>query len=164
MRGAENSKTSPQTIMQAFRQASDLVAESSTLDDMINAYDKVVRFCSGTVACRTERSTKRDVLLYWAYDNIARAYVKKGMPSAAELYFEKALGVAHDEKQKARVLERMLDAAGAQDMRVADKCRKILRIVNQLTDIYSRRPDNSDLKRINELGEKTLSVLKKAEN
>ena len=150
--------------MQAFRQASDLVAESSTLDDMINAYDKVVRFCSGTVACRTERSTKRDVLLYWAYDNIARAYVKKGMPSAAELYFEKALGVAHDEKQKARVLERMLDAAGAQDMRVADKCRKILRIVNQLTDIYSRRPDNSDLKRINELGEKTLSVLKKAEN
>lgn len=164
MRLAETNNSLPQTIMEAFRLANDMVAESRNLDDMIAAYDKVVNFCSGTVSCRMERNTKRDMLLYWAYDNIARAYRQKGLPAAANLYYQKALTLAHDDKQKARVLEKMLDAAGAEDLRVADKCRKILAIVNRLTVIYKKNSGSADLQRVIELGEKTLALLKKAEN
>ncbi len=164
MRTEKNSETSPQTIMQAFRLANDLVAESKNLDEMIGAYDKVINFCSKSASCRAERSTKRDMLLYWAYNNIARAYRQKKMPEAALLYYEKALTIAPEDKQKSAILEKMLDVVGAQNLCVSEKCRKILEIVNRLTAIYKKYPDKADLRRITALGEKTLNLLKRAEN
>ncbi len=164
MKVEEHTKAHPQTIMQAFQQANDMVAESKNLDEMIRAYDKVINFCAGTPACRMERSTKRDVLLFWAYQNIARAYVKKKMPSAAFAYYEQALAVAHSDRQKAPLLEKMLEVVGSEDLSVADRCRKILKLANQLVDIYRKQPDNSDLHRINTLAQNTLELLKKSQN
>ncbi len=46
---------------------------------------------------------------------------------------------------------------------MVEKCRKILAIVNQLTNIYKDKGDSADLRRITALGEKTLEILKKAE-
>lgn len=164
MRTEKSSEASPQTIMQAFRLANDMVAESKTLDEMISAYDRVINFCSNSASCRAERSTRRDMLLYWAYDNIAKAYRQKGVPEAALLYYEKALAAAPEDAQKSAALEKMLDIVGAQNLCVSEKCRKILGIVNRLTAIYKNKPDKTDLRRITALGEKTLNLLKKAEN
>lgn len=164
MRTEKSEVKNPQNIMQAFQRANDMVAESSNFDDMISAYDQVIRFCSNTASCRNEKSTKRDTLLYWAYQNIANAYSRKKMPEAAYLYFEKALATAETDRQKSTVLEKMLDVVGKENLRVADKCRKILGLANQLTDIYKKNPDNSNLRRITALAESTLELLKKSGN
>ena len=161
----ENGETkAPLNIMQAFQKANDMVAESNNIEDMIAAYDQVISFCSNTASCRNEKSTKRDTLLYWAYQNIANAYSYKKMPEAAYLYFEKALATAETDRQKSMVLEKMLDVVGKENLQVADKCRKILSLTNQLTNIYSKNPDNSNLRRIRTLAEKTLELLKKSGN
>ena len=153
----------PQNIMQAFRMANDRVADSKNIDEMISAYDQVVSFCSGNKACRAERSTRRDMLLYWAYNHIAGAYLHKELPTAAVLYWEKALAISANNKQKAHVLEQMLDAVSKEKLHTIDKCHKILGIINQLTAIYKNKSYNADLRRITALGEKTLEILKKSE-
>lgn len=154
----------PQNIMQAFRQANGKITEDSSSDDTIAAYDEVLRFCVGSDVCRLERSVKRDMLLYWAYCNIADAYIKKDMPTAACLYFEKALTMARSDDQKILVLEKMLDATGVQDLKVADKCRKIMGILTQLTKAYTQQGNQEDLQRICNLEQKTSAVLKKTKS
>ncbi len=153
----------PQNIMQAFRLANQQVAQSKDVNEMISAYDKVVNFCAGDKSCRAEKSTKRDMLLYWAYNHIGDAYFHKGVPAAASMYWDKALAISHNDKQKAHMLEKMLNIAGNENVHMVEKCRKILAIVNQLTNIYKDKGDSADLRRITALGEKTLEILKKAE-
>ena len=102
MRIEKSEVENPQNIMQAFQRANDMVAESNNFDEMISAYDQVISFCSNNASCRNEKSTKRDTLLYWAYQNIANAYFSKQMPEIAYLYFEKALATAENDKQNYR--------------------------------------------------------------
>ena len=163
MRTEKQKTTSPQNIMQAFQNANLEIAESNSLDDMIGAYDKVIKFCSSSAECRNVETTKRNVLLYWAYSNIAKSYKIKNNADEASKYYEKALSVAVSKLQKTLALEAMLDLCGKENLGVSDKCRKIIRISNELIDIYKHDKNNKDLKRIINLSEKTLEVLKKAE-
>lgn len=157
-------KLPPQNIMQAFRLANGKITEDSSSDDTIAAYDEVLHFCAGSEVCRLERSVKRDMLLYWVYCNIADAYIKKDMPTAACLYYEKALAMARFDEQKISVLEKMLDATGVQDLKVADKCRKIMDILTQLTKAYTQQGNQEGIQRIRNLEQKTSAVLKKTKS
>ncbi|MBE6452683.1 MAG: hypothetical protein E7012_04260 [Alphaproteobacteria bacterium] len=157
------SNASPQNIMNAFKQANNDIAASSSIDEMIAAYDKVISFCSNSAQCRNERSTKRDVLLYWAYSNIANSYRKKNMPMIANKYYQKALSIAVSRQQKIMALEAMLTETGKEELLIADKCKKIIGISNQLIDIYRQEDDKINLQRIIALSEKTLELLKKAD-
>lgn len=153
---------SSQNIMQVFQKANDIIAESSNIDEMITAYDKVIKFCSNNYNCRNEKSIKRNVLLYWAYSNIASSYRKKIMPEIAFKYYEKALSVAVSDKQKTMALEAMLETIAKENLRVSEKCHKILRITKKLSVIYRKNADIYDLQRISALTDKTRDLLKKA--
>ncbi len=163
MRTEKQKSTSPQNIMQVFQMANLEVAESNNVDDMIGAYDRVIKFCSSSAECRNETSTKRNVLLYWAYSNIAKSYTSKNKPDEASKYYEKALSVAVSKLQKTLALEALLNICDKENLKLVDKCRKIIRISNELIDIYRHDKNNKDLKRIVNLSEKTLEILKKAE-
>ena len=158
----KHQSASPTNIMSAFKQANNAISISKNLDEMIAAYDKVISFCSNSAECRNERSTKRNTLLYWAYSNIASSYCKKNMPLIAYKYYQKALSVAISEKQKTMALEAMLTEAGKEELKITDKCKKIIQIYNQLIDIYKKQDDKQELQRIINLSEKTLELLKKA--
>ncbi len=162
MKTEKRDNASSQNIMQVFQNANNTIAESSNIDEMITAYDKVIKFCAENSDCRNKKSTKRDVLLYWAYNNIANSYRKKIMPEIALKYYEKALDVAVSDKQKTMALEAILEAIAQENLRVSEKCRKILKITKQLSSIYRKNDDIYDLKRILELSAKTRDLLKKA--
>lgn len=162
MKTEKREDASSQNIMHVFQMANNTIAESSNIDEMITAYNKVINFCANSYNCRNEKSIKRDVLLYWAYNNIANSYCKKNMPEIALKYFEKALSVAVSDKQKTMALEAMLDAIAKENLRVSEKCRKILNITKKLSAIYSKNEDIYDLRRISDLSLKTKKLLKKA--
>ncbi len=162
MKTEKRDNASSQNIMQVFQNANNIIAESASIDEMITAYDKVIKFCAENSACRNQRSTKRDVLLYWAYNNIANSYRKKTMPEVAFKYYEKALNVAVSDKQKSMAMESMLDVVAQENLRVSEKCHKILKITKNLIKIYRKNEDVYDLKRISELSLKTKELLKKA--
>ncbi len=159
MQTEEVRTSSPQTLMQAYRQANREAEKTSDADKKIEAYDKVINFCSNTRSCRFEKSMKRDMLLYWAYNNVARAYCQKKIPSAAMLYWQKALQVAPNDKLRRNILEQMVDTAGEETIPAAQKARNILKIAAQLAEIYKKQKDAENLRRIEKLSEKIKAIL-----
>lgn len=99
----------PQNIVQAYRAANEQAGLTTDYDDKIHAYDKVINFCSGSSSCRLDRSRKRNVLLYWAYNNVADAYVQKNNFEEAINHYEKSLPLARENREKISVLEKLAD-------------------------------------------------------
>ena len=135
MKTEKRDNASSQNIMQVFQNANNIIAESASIDEMITAYDKVIKFCAENSGCRNQKSTK---------------------------YYEKALNVAVSDKQKSMAMESMLDVVAQENLRVSEKCHKILKITKHLIKIYRKNEDVYDLKRISELSLKTKELLKKA--
>lgn len=161
-RTEKHKPASPDNIMMAFKQANNAISESSNLDEMIAAYDKVIGFCSNSKECRNAPSIKRNTLLYWAYNNIGNSYRKKNMPTIAYKYYQKALTIAISDKQKSMALEAMLTETGKENLKVAEKCKKIISITQSLIEIYQKQGDSDNLQRIIALFERTSEVLKKS--
>lgn len=160
-RTEKHSPASPQNIMHAFKQANNEIAGSKSLDEMIAAYNKVIGFCTNSAECRSNNSIKRNTLLYWAYSNIGSSYRKKNMPLIAYTYYQKALSVAISDQQQIMALESMLTETGKLDLRVKNKCRKIIKLCTRLIKIYQKNDLQEDMQRISALSERMLELLNK---
>lgn len=160
----KNDKEKAENIMQAFQMANDSLTESRSLDEMIDAYDKVVKFCSSSAECKKDRSVKRNTLLFWAYQNIAKAYEQKKLPSAAYMYLEKAVLTSTSDKQRANVLEKMIELIGKEDITVKERCEKILKTTELLANIYEKLGEQKDWERVLNLAARTAEILQKTGN
>ena len=99
----------PQNIMQVFKLANQAAGVSANSDDRIRAYDKVIRFCADTDSCRTDSSLKTKMLLYWAYNNVADAYLRKNDAMSALEYLKRGMNFARDARELNSVLRKMSD-------------------------------------------------------
>lgn len=106
----KNSTTNePRDILQAYRLASDVAGSSEDCDTKIGAYNKVINFCSGNESCRLDRSVKKNTLLYWAYNNVASAYVQKRQFAEALENYQKSLLFAVDSLERVTVLNHLAE-------------------------------------------------------
>ncbi len=175
----------PQTLMQAYRLADRQAREAGTDDEKIQAYSKVINFCDGRMLCRLDKSIKKNTLLFWAYNNVADAYIRKREYDAALNYLGKALKFARSTKEKKRVAEQIVslrpenihDNAGSFIMvlenalnvisrgrlPVIEKCRNVLEVCKRLDSLYKLKGDDANRQRISELSAKTVSLMKKAQ-
>lgn len=103
----EYKPATPQNIMQVYRNATLEVDKASDYDTKIAAYGKVINFCSSTLSCRLDRSVKKNMLLYWAYNNVAEAYINKHEVNKAVQNFRRALQLARSNREKSAVLEKL---------------------------------------------------------
>lgn len=206
----------PQNIIQVFRLANQSAGASANSDDKIRAYDKVIRFCSDTASCRTDGSLKTKMLLYWAYNNVADAYLGKKDAKSALEYLQKGMDFARDTREvnsvlrkmsdvylqigdrlkwldarkriienlsrdnqreeyynlaaevqnpaeRIELLEQALQAAGREKLPVAEKCRHIETICQNLTVLYKQQGDEENLQRIRNLSVNSENLCRQSE-
>ena len=122
--------------------------------------------------------------MYWAYSNVAEAYIRKKEYGSALTYLGKALKLARSHKQKnetaariaalqtgkvnensealIQVLENALNVISHGRLSVAAKCRNVLEVCKRLKALYKLNGDEENVARIQELAIKTSEVLKKS--
>lgn len=104
-----NEPNEPHDITQVYRWANEVADSSKDLDDRIEAYDKVINFCNGNEICRLDRSIKKNTLLYWAYNNVAEAYLQKKHPFEAIEHYNRSLVFASDGMERISTLNNLAD-------------------------------------------------------
>lgn len=109
MQSKTNGLRQPQDIMQVYRWANDVAGSSEDWDAKIEAYDKVINFCNGNDGCRLDRSVKKNTLLYWAYNNVAGAYLQKKQPLDAIEQYNRSLVFASDGMERISILNNLAD-------------------------------------------------------
>lgn len=97
----------PVTILQAYRVASEVAKKSSDLDEEIAAFGKVVELGLRQKDLSDEEALKSNMIMYWAYNNLGEAYVKKQNPKASIKFYENSLHFARDNVEKISVLNRI---------------------------------------------------------
>ena len=83
MRTEKENISAPASIVQVYKQAFDCARRTDNPDDKIRAYARVIDFCANSVTCRWNPNIKRNMLLYWAHNNIAQAFKEKNRPQDA---------------------------------------------------------------------------------
>lgn len=64
-------------ILHHYRLASQQAALAHSPDEEIAAYSQVVHFCETTDFCRLDDSIKRNSVMFWSFNNIGDALIKK---------------------------------------------------------------------------------------
>lgn len=162
MRAERNTSPPPTSIVQAYKQAYEHASRTSDPDNRIQAYAKVIDFCANTKSCRWNPNIKRNVLLYWAHNHIARALKEKNQPMDALKYWQKAIYLAGDNRQKAGIWEQMLETWGEAPVSVTQRCEEIIKISGSLAKIYMQEGQLHEVVRLERLKEKVSDLLKKA--
>lgn len=164
MQAEIDNKLVPNSIVQAYKQAYQNAEKAGTPDGRIQAYAEVIEFCANTSSCRWNPNIKRNVLLYWAHNNIAQALKEKNQPLEALKYWQKAVYLAGDNRQKINIWERMLETWGNAPVSVTQRCEEIIRLGNLLSEAYMREGLLNEVARLERLKEKVVNLVKKAEN
>lgn len=154
----------PVSIMQVYKQAYESAGRATVPDDKIRAYAKVIDFCANTHSCRWNPNVKRNVLLYWAHNNIAKALKEKNQPMEALKYWQKAIYLAGDTRQKVSVWEQMLETWGEAPVSVTQRCEEIIKLSASLSEIYMQEGLLHEVVRMERLKEKVSNLMKKAGN
>lgn len=68
----------PNDILHYYRLASQQAALAQTPEEEAAAYRQVVDFCEDSRVCRLDDSIKRNSVMFWSYNNIGDALLKKG--------------------------------------------------------------------------------------
>lgn len=100
-------KQHPITILQAYRVASEVAKKASDVDEEIAAFGQVVELGLRQKNLSDEEALKSNMIMYWAYNNLGEAYVKKQNPKASNKFYENSLHFARDNVEKISVLNRI---------------------------------------------------------
>lgn len=110
----------PKNIVQVYRMATDEIDDVNDLEQVIKASKKVISFCDDSGLCRVDDSVKRNQLLLWSYNSLAKAYVDKNAEGSgykfskrnfqlALGYFSRALELARDANDKIGILRQVAE-------------------------------------------------------
>lgn len=108
-------------ILHYYRLASQQAALARNPEEEIAAYNRVVNFCEKTEVCRLDDSIKRNSVMFWSYNNIGDALMKKSRrgfryKAAAEdcrqavQSYSSALYSARDSAEKISTLNKIAQA------------------------------------------------------
>lgn len=112
--------SSPTDVLQAYRQATDIAKHSQNLDDEIDAYRRVIELGQNHDNIAPEDLLKYNMIMYWAYNNVADALFTKSYNNALDNfdskdfgesleYYQHGLKFARDNLEKISVLNRMAE-------------------------------------------------------
>jgi len=110
-----------QDVFHQYRLATQAAALAGTPDQEADAYMRVVRYCEDNHLCSSDESVKRNSVMFWSYNNIGDALVRKhqrflGYKNATQDYrlaienYTKALRSARDGAEKVSTLNKIAKA------------------------------------------------------
>lgn len=162
MQAQKKSKVLPTSLVEAYKQAFDEAEQTSNPDEKVMAYAKVIDFCANTKSCRWKPNLTRNTLLYWAHNNIAKAFVEEESYARALHYWQKALLLAADDAQRINIWEQMIEAWGKAKVPVAERCAEIIKLITPLSEAYGHEMQPLEIKRLAKLKERLLGLIKKS--
>lgn len=150
-KGIENDELQwkPGDLLRAYHAASEAAAEDASPDSKIKAYGKVIRSCGESDACRTDNSIKRNMVLYWTYNNLGDAWFQRNQNASsmavdeanyrkAISYYREAADIAVDGDEKVNSLQRIAEIY--KHMEDAENFSKIQEdIVESLDDEHKKQ-------------------------
>ena len=162
MENPKSKKALPTSLIQAYKQAFDEAEQSSNPEKKIKAYIRVIEFCANTKSCRWNPDIKRNMLLYWAHNNIAKALMEERRYAEAIHYWQKSILLAIDEVQKINVWEQMIEAWGKTAVSLQQRCQEIIKIINPLSEAYAKTAQPLEIKRLAKLKQSLAELIKKS--
>lgn len=113
--------SSPTDLLQAYRRATDIAKSSQNLDDEIDAYRRVIELGQNRNDIAPDDLLKYNMIMYWAYNNVADALFTKSYHNALDNsdskdfsesleYYQNGLKFARDNLEKIAVLNRMAES------------------------------------------------------
>ncbi len=110
-------KTSPQdfeSILQAYYTALEESQKTNDYGKKVRAYNSVIGYCSNDTSCLNDNSRKRDMILYWTYNNLgdifmekARVQNAKGAYADAAESYQRALNFSRNSEEKIATMQKM---------------------------------------------------------
>lgn len=148
----------PKNIVEAYKRASQEVEKNP---ESRNAeYTKVVNFCDGNEECHWENSIKRNMLLFWSYDNMAEDEVEhKHYRQALEIW-KKAKNLPKSAMVRAEVGQKMLDAVDKGNMSIPEKTDEIVEICRYLQRAYQDLGDEENAEKMARLEKAAGNLMK----
>ena len=107
-------KTPEKNLLQFYNRALDEAEKNSDVRQKLTAFNKVINFCAKDLSCLNDNSRKRDMVLYWTYNNIGDIFMTESVKNKSfEGYFEaeenyqRALNFSRNSEEKMAVLEKL---------------------------------------------------------
>lgn len=133
-------------LLRVYRGAFEEAAKTKDPDIKIKAFDTVVHYCDDSPACRTDDSIKRNMVMYWTYNNLGDAWVAKNYVNPendydnylqAIEYYKEAVKIARDDTEKINSLQRISAIyKRMEDTENVHRTQEV--IVDSLSDEYKR--------------------------
>lgn len=136
----------PGDLLRVYRKAFERASGNKNPDVKIDAFSEVVNYCDSSQACRIDDSIKRNMVMFWTYNNLGDAWVAKTYqnPTEKNINFSQALDcyreavrAARDNAEKINSLQRIASIyRHIEDHENLAKTRE--QIVEALSDEYKR--------------------------
>lgn len=139
----------PQNIVEAYAAASKATAYHPEQKE--EAFEKVVSFCENNAKCLIENSVKRNVLLLWAYSNIAEAMAETGRYDEALKVLQKAKDLPEENEAKINLGFKMLEIIDRCRFSIPQKAAKITEVCSYMQKAYSDAGDDDGIRKMEHL-------------
>lgn len=147
----------PQNIVEAYAKASKTAELNPKM--RLDAYDEVISFCENDQKCSLENSLKRDMLLFWAYDNVAQSNMDAKRYHEALEVWQKAGKLIRSPQARIDLGTKMLEAADKSHLSIPQKAQKIVEITHYLQEAYHEIGDEPNFERIKRLNDVATYLL-----
>ena len=107
-------KTPEKNLLQFYNQALNEAEKNVDIRQKLTAFNKVINFCAKDLGCLNDNSRKRDMVLYWTYNNIGDIFMTESIKNNdlnayfdAEENYHKALNFSRNSEEKIAVQEKL---------------------------------------------------------
>ena len=128
-----------------------------------HAFSKVINICEGKDRCNWDNSLKRNMLLFWAYNKIAKIKISEGNYLDAFDNWQKGCKLISKPTTRIKIGNKMLEAIDKSHLNIPDKAQRIIFTASYLRDAYAKivDTDNADrMERIIDIASNLLNVSK----
>lgn len=139
----------PENIVDAYSQAVKAAALNPDLKE--EAFGAVIDFCDNNQACSLDSSIKRNMLLFWSYNNIASAMIEAGKFEEAFEVLQKAKDLPEDAEARIDIGFKILEVLDRCKFSIPQKAVKIVDICHYLQNAYQSIGDTDGLQKMEHL-------------
>ena len=139
----------PKNIVEAYKIA--VLSAAFTPQDKIKVFEEVICFCENDKQCSRENSIKRNTLLFWAYNHLAKEYERRKNYNQAIFLWQKAYPLVESAEAKIRLGLKMLDVLNVGNFNLRDRAKNISELATILIQGYEQKgleQEASNIKRL----------------
>ena len=151
-------KNAPCNIVEAYKMALQEVEKNS--ENCYVEYNKVVDFCDNNEVCNLENSIKKNMLLFWSYDNMAKDEMKHKKYIEALNIWKKAKGLLESSEMRVELGQKMLDAVDRSKLSIPEKTKEIAEICRYMQQAYQNLGDADNVSKMKHLETSANTLMK----